>query len=192
MKTFRFLIFFSLTISSIFIGLYLLKYSSFKRDFSDRNDITCYSFLDEQSLEIDEKIKSFSTSDVLTEFVVLDVEETVYILKNSVGEDENMEIEDLCVYPQKGAWQIYLKYENIPWLSFYLIKDDRETAELYVRDFNVGDSIEIPFFGKRITEEINLGISDGILLANENEFLGREIRNIELFEDKVVVKGSLY
>ena len=43
-----------------------------------------------------------------------------------------------------------------------------------------------------ITDMINTGIADALLTVNENGFSGRYLENIELLEDKVVVKGSKY
>jgi hypothetical protein len=71
-----------------------------------------------------------------------------------------------------------------------IVKDDRETAELYVRDLLLGKYKVPGFIAKDIVHSINKGISDAILLVNENAFLGRRIENIELLEERVVVKGS--
>jgi hypothetical protein len=51
--------------------------------------------------------------------------------------------------------------------------------------------LEIPtFLETRLREDLNRGISDGIIMLNENNFLGRRIDNIELLEDRVVFKGT--
>jgi hypothetical protein len=51
--------------------------------------------------------------------------------------------------------------------------------------------LEIPtFLETRLREDLNRGISDGIIMLNENNFLGRRIDNIELLEGRVVFKGT--
>jgi hypothetical protein len=42
----------------------------------------------------------------------------------------------------------------------------------------------------RLREDLNRGVSDGIIMLNENNFLGRRIDNIELLEDRIVFKGT--
>jgi len=71
-----------------------------------------------------------------------------------------------------------------------IVKDNIETAEVYVRQLHVG-GLELPkFLESRLKEDLNRGISDGIIMLNENNFLGRRIDNIELLEDRVVFKGT--
>jgi hypothetical protein len=43
-----------------------------------------------------------------------------------------------------------------------------------------------------ILTKINQGIAEALVTANENGFVGRTFENIELQEDQLVVKGTLY
>ncbi len=71
-----------------------------------------------------------------------------------------------------------------------IVKDSRETAELYSRNIYLGD-MKVPLFlSKNILEKINKGISDALVLVLENGFLGKDIINIDLLFDSVVLKGS--
>ena len=71
-----------------------------------------------------------------------------------------------------------------------IVKDSRETAELYSRNIYLGD-MKVPLFlSKNILEKINKGISDALVLVSENGFLGKDIINIDLLFDSVVLKGS--
>jgi len=101
-------------------------------------------------------------------------------------------IEDICINPSKGEWTVYIniKVENfdLPWIKLNVIKDERETVELYVSEISLGD-MKIPdILANGILDEINRGISDGILIVNENNFLGKNITNIELLNDGVVIR----
>lgn len=51
--------------------------------------------------------------------------------------------------------------------------------------------MKVPLFlSKNILEKINKGISDALVLVSENGFLGKDIINIDLLFDSVVLKGS--
>lgn len=177
-----------------FSAILFFRYNSWKNDFlSKNNDISCFSNISENdnSENISKKIKNFvlSSSDTYLEF---SIDETLSFLHNDVKVSENMNFEDICINPDRGEWLVYLdtKVENfdIPWIKLNIIKDDRETSELYVKDISLGD-IKIPdIIGKKIIDEINRGISDGILIVNENNFLGKDIKNIELLNDGVVIR----
>ena len=73
-------------------------------------------------------------------------------------------------------------------LQFNLVKDARETAQLYVKDFSFGGISLLNIFSSKVMNEVNEGISEAIVLVNENGFLGRDIHNIELLEETVVVR----
>jgi hypothetical protein len=70
------------------------------------------------------------------------------------------------------------------------VKDNIETAEVYIREVHVGDLELLSFLEARVREDFNRGISDGIIMLNENDFLGRRIDNIELLEDRLIFKGT--
>jgi hypothetical protein len=103
-------------------------------------------------------------------------------------------IQNICVNPSNGEWDLYIKMSfqglQMPWFRLDLAKDDMETAQLYVKDIYIGKWKVPENIVENIKTKINKGISDALTLANENNFLGRKLENIELLEDKVVVKGS--
>jgi len=105
---------------------------------------------------------------------------------------EEVHLKDLCALSSKGVWTILVKYEvkgvTMPWLVLDIVKDDRETSEIYVKNLSIGNT-PLPFgVGKKMERNVNKGIREAITLLNENEFLGREIKNIELIEEKVVIR----
>jgi hypothetical protein len=71
-----------------------------------------------------------------------------------------------------------------------VVKDNRETAEIYVNEIKVGDTRVPGVIEKKVMVDINRGMSDAVIMLNENRFLGRVIENIEFLDDKVVFKGS--
>lgn len=145
--------------------------------------------------EIDEKIQKFVTSDTQTDFITFLPEEIIHILKLNIQINETFFLEDICMLPSQGLWSLYLRFSfkdiNIPWVVLNIVKDNRETVEIYVKSIDVGGYSLPRFFVKGVIDQINKGISDAIVLTNENEFLGRTIRNIELLKERVVIKGSL-
>ena len=176
-----------------FTCVLFFRYNSWENDFpSKNNNISCFSNIPENSnINTSEKIKDFvlSPSDAYLEF---SINETLFFLHNDVEISEGIDIKDICIEPNKGEWFVYLNMKvedfDIPWIKLSIIKDDRETPELYVKDISLGD-IQVPdIIAKKIIDEINRGISDGILIVNENNFLGKNIKNIELLDDGVVIR----
>jgi hypothetical protein len=143
---------------------------------------------------IEDKIKKFTLSDTKTDFIVLTEEEMLYLFSENFTEEGDIRVEDICLKPSEGVWQLYLKTKykkiSVPWLVLDIVKDNIETAEVYIRKVHIG-GLEIPaFLETRLREDLNRGISDGIIMLNENNFLGRRIDNIELLEGRVVFKGT--
>jgi hypothetical protein len=168
---------------------------------SNSSSFICLSGLYIESSEekvqegIEKKIRTFILSDSRTDFVVLTVGETLHLLSTNIQMVERIDIEDICLDSSRGLWQVYIKYKmgrfSLPWIVMDVVKDNRETAEIYVNVIKIGD-IEIPeFIAKGMIVDINRGIADAVIMLNENRFLGRIIQNVELLDDRVVFKGSI-
>lgn len=181
------------------------KYHRWEEEqFKQENSLVCLTTIyddydqiskEEMEEEVAEKIKTFTLSDSRTDFVVLTKKEVLHVLSSNIQTVEPFAVEDVCLVPSLGVWEVYIKYEvgefSLPWVVMDVVKENRETAELYITDIRVGGS-QIPGVLKRnIIVEVNRGISDAVIMLNENRFLGRVIENIELLEDRVVFKGSV-
>jgi hypothetical protein len=200
-RIFRLLGFFFLGILLLFTALVIVfsfKYNGwYKNDFKQGFQGVCLEDLgqeEEYEEVVEEKVEKFTLSDTRTDFVVLTPEEVLYVLSMNIETNESFDLEDICLHPTKGSWQVYLKYKvgsiSLPWMIMNVVKDNRETAEVYVREINVGD-IRVPgFVVKKVKVDINRGVSDAVIMLNENRFLGRIIENIEFLDDRVVFKGS--
>jgi hypothetical protein len=195
MKLFKVFLFIILFILLSFLLFNVLRYIRWEKEFFEiKKSLVCLEDIDVEDEEIEKKIESFIISNNKTEFIVFETDEVLYILKENMELNEAVDIQDICIETNRGVWVLYIQYKTerirVPWLQLNIVKDDRETPELYVREISIGGR-DIPFgMGGRIRTDINRGISEGIILLNENQFLGREITNIELLEDRVVVKGN--
>lgn len=192
------LLFFTIVFLTILsISLYIgVKYSNWQKEFEkgmqDQYTISSSSI---EQVDIEEKVTQFILSPENTEFLELELVEVGSLLFNVldyyIGEDVNLET--MYIQPQRSKWVIYLqiKYMDISgWVGFDINKDNMQTAQLYTTDIFVG-----PFSVKRYgnwVDMINKGIADSIVTLNENGFVGRYLENIELLEDRVVIKGSRY
>ena len=196
MKLFRITLISIFLIFGIFFFLLSLGYRDWeKKIFFGDSKVVCFSGIDERILYIDQKIEDFILSDSKTEFVTLTSEEIASIFKSNIQVGKSVQLIDLCILPSEGTWSLYLKYKigaiPVPWIVLEIVKDDRETAEIYVKKVYIGKNSIPSLLSKQIVVNINSGISDAIILVNENRFLGRNIKNIELLEERVVLKGSL-
>ena len=206
-KVFKTLLLFLLSTIIVLIGIGFvsyLRYSKWKEEDLSKQGITCISDISDiqnnsSSSEdlgpvIEDKIKKFVLSDTKTDFIVLTEEEMLYLLSENFTEVGDIKVEDICIKPSEGVWQLYLKSKykkmSLPWLVLDIVKDNIETAEVYIREVHMGD-LELPsFLEARVRGDFNRGISDGIIMLNENDFLGRRIDNIELLEDRLIFKGT--
>ncbi|MHC1716548.1 MAG: hypothetical protein AB9915_01450 [Candidatus Dojkabacteria bacterium] len=190
-------IFLAILFLSISFGIFVLySYFFWRQKYIYANDnVICTKDIEGKEFDIDSKIRGFVLSNNKSEFAVFSKEEILYFLDSNIQTAGELKIEDICIYPEGGIWKTYFNAKigifNIPWVGLDIVKENRETAELYVKEIYLGGFVVPEFLSKNIISNINMGISDGLVLVNENAFLGRTIQNIELFSDKVVVKGSI-
>ena len=172
-------------------GVYLLWEREFSSNLSSKS---CVSNNPVKDISFDDRIRDFVFSSDRSDYIQFTKGEILYLISSEFGkEDREIKVEDMCVDSSKGVWKVYLNLtvagiKNV-WFIFDVIKDDRETAELYVDNLYLGNFKLPPFIASPLKEKINKGISDAIVLVNENSFSGREITNIELLEEDIVVKG---
>ncbi|KKP76296.1 MAG: hypothetical protein UR73_C0029G0002 [candidate division WS6 bacterium GW2011_GWF1_35_23] len=172
-------------------GIYLLWQREFASNLHSKN---CVSNNSLNEVSFDERIRDFVFSSDRSDYIQFTKEEVLYLISSEFGKGEGeITVEDMCVDSAKGVWKVYLNMtvagiKNV-WFIFDVIKDDRETAELYVDNLYLGNFNLPSFISSPLREKINKGISDALILVNENSFSGRNITNIELLEEDVVIKG---
>lgn len=190
-----------LVVLAIFLfiaGYFAIRYSVWHRNFFGSENITCTSeeefVVEEKEINIIERIKSFVLSDLFSEFVTFGRKEILYLLKDAMTGISGWDIQDVCLVSDKGMWKVYthgkVSFVQLPWIGVDVIKDNRETAELYSKSMYVGDMKLPAALVKNPLEKINKGISDALILVTENGFLGKTIQNIDLLKDSIVIKGG--
>lgn len=191
------IVFLTTTFFAVLILLYT-SYIKWERNFETNLNIQNTVYTGEYVLGVDEKINQFISDSQTVSFIELTPKETVYLLSNTIQNflREDFKILQIYVEPSDSVWKIYLKLqykEKISfWIGFDLNKDERETAELYTKEIYVMDVKIKKIFNTDIPSELNKGISQGLITANENGFTERYLENIELKEDKIIIKGSKY
>jgi len=177
----------------LFLIFFLFQYFSWRQTFfNDTTNTSCYSQNSgAEQANTEEIVKNFVLSERKIEFMTFTRSEIIYLMKNSFDRIGDIEIEDLCLVSDKGVWKIYLYPKigslQLPWVGIDIIKDERETVELYSKNLYLGEMRVPEIIAKEMLNKINRGISDGILLVTENEFLGKSIKNVELLKDSIVI-----
>jgi len=179
-------------------GYFVVRYSLWHRDFFVSENITCTSdekfVVEEKEINIGDRIKNFVLSDLFSEFVTFSRKEMLYLLKDSISGVSSLEIQDVCLVSDKGVWKVYahskVTFLQLPWIGIDIVKDNRETAELYSKRIYIGDMKVPDVLARGPLEKINKGISDALILVTENGFLGKTIENIDLLKDSIVLKGG--
>jgi hypothetical protein len=154
----------------------------------------------ELETSLNEKIENYITSKKTTDFISFTPQEVGQIVKSSVIDivgESSLEIGNIYVEPNNDLWTIcglvrFEKFFNINnWVCTDVTKDNMQTAQLYIQNFKV-QGINIGQIYPKLLDTINQGIAEALVTANENGFVGRVFENIELEDNELIVKGSLY
>ncbi len=177
------------------VGFVAIRYFSWKNQFfNGMENVVCTHDEDfNEEVNLLDRIENFVMSAGKTEFMTFTQREMLLVLRNSMKQNETFNIDQMCLVSQKGIWRVYLHpkvdFLQLPWVGMDIVKDNRETLEVYSNGFYIGD-MEVPrTFAKKFLGDVNKGISDAIILVIENNFLGKSIQNIDLLEDSIVIKG---
>lgn len=178
------------------LAFVVYNYFTWRNEYIEQNDsVICSEDIEDEDYGIEEKVKAFVLSFEKSDFVSFTPEEILQLMNENIVLSGNLKLQGICLEPNDSHWKVYfntkLGFINIPWIGLNVVKEKRETAELYVDEILLG-GLKIPqLFVEKIISDINMGISDGVVLMNENSFLGRTIINIELMKENVVVKGTI-
>lgn len=178
------------------LAFVVYNYLTWRNEYIEQNDsVICSEDIEDEDYGIEEKVKAFVLSFEKSDFVSFTPEEILQLMNENIVLSGNLKLQGICLEPNDSHWKVYfntkLGFINIPWIGLNVVKEKRETAELYVDEILLG-GLKIPqLFVEKIISDINMGISDGVVLMNENSFLGRTIVNIELMKENVVVKGTI-
>lgn len=178
------------------IAFVVYNYFTWRNQYiEDNENIICSQDIKGKDYSIEDKVKAFVLSFEKSDFVSFTPEEILQLMNENIVLSGNLKLQGICLEPNDSHWKVYfntkLGFINIPWIGLNVVKEKRETAELYVDEILLG-GLKIPqLFVEKIISDINMGISDGVVLMNENSFLGRTIINIELMKENVVVKGTI-
>jgi hypothetical protein len=151
---------------------------------------------EESEKRIDEYILSTESTDSLS-LTPAEVGHTVFASLAQMVQESLVGITHLYIEPSKSVWNVCARAQlreaknfNI-WICTDIRKDNIETAQIYIDEIKVQGINIGTMFPSTITK-INQGIAEALVTANENGFVGRVFENIELLEEELIIKGSLY
>jgi hypothetical protein len=155
---------------------------------------------DEKMKQLNEKIEKYVMNEEDVAFVSFTPVEIAQVVYNSLSEmtkDSEFDISNVYIQPSDSMWELcaLMNSEDIfsinIWICTDISKDNMQTAQLYVTDFKM-QGINIGRVFPSVISNINQGLAQALVTVNENRFVGRKFENIELQEDRMIVKGSLY
>lgn len=189
------LILFLLLIVSIFI-----KSKTWERNF--QSDLNPQYLVSEPAEEdaFNSRIEKYIISQEDTNFITFSPQEVGKVLFGSLTEmveNSDVEITNMYIDPSKGVWKVCASsrardFEKLhAWICADVTKDSMQTAQLYITELKV-QGINVGKIYPKLVTSVNQGIAEALVTANENGFVGRIFENMELLEDEVIVKGSIY
>ncbi|MCD4811088.1 hypothetical protein K8R14_00570 [bacterium] len=149
---------------------------------------------------MDEKIEGYVLSGSDTEFVTFTPTEVSQLLFSSVSDmvgESGLSITNVYVEPAVGNWSVCGRFELVEvkgihtWVCVDVSKDSMQTAQLFLEDIQF-QGFSVSKIYPKLLILANQGIAEALVTTNENGFVGRIFENIELLEEGLVVKGSLY
>lgn len=180
--------------------LYFVGRSSYQQWENDFNR----TYLNEDLVTIPEKeseyittaIEEFKNSNNQVDFIEIPAKEFVELLAININRNvpSRINISKAHIEPEIGFWKIYLYTEvkglGNAWLYFDLNKDSVESTDIYITDVKLGNISIRDWGGDGLVININEGIKDAMVLITQQDFTGRVIRNIELDEKNIIIKGE--
>lgn len=183
----------------IFLFLFI-KSKSWERVF--QSEIQSQYLVSDSELE-DEftgRIEEYIVSNEDTDFITFSPQEIGHILFGSLEEmleGTSFELTNVYIEPSKGQWKVCARTKSIDfkrvhaWICADVTKDSMQTAQLFITNLTV-QGIEVGKIYPKSVTLVNQGIAEALVTANENGFVGRIFENMELLENELIVKGSLY
>ena len=171
--------------------------SSFESDMEDSYLVNSVS---EQSDLFNEKMEEYVLSEEYVDFIEFSPIEISQSLYNAISEmttDSGINILSVYSQPGKNLWKecVLLKFNSVEnlklWVCMDITKDNMQTAQIYVNNITL-QGLDIDKIYPNILTKVNQGIAEALVTANENAFVGRLLENIELEEDRLIIKGSQY
>ena len=150
--------------------------------------------------EFNQRVEEYILSEEGSDFLTLTPQEVGHILFRSIDqmvEGSGVELTNIYIDPSKGVWNVCarLRLKEINalngWACADVTKDEIQTPQIYLESLKF-QGIDIGKVFPSILTKANQGIAEAIITANENGFVGRIFENIELLENELVTKGSLY
>ncbi len=182
----------------------IIKSNNWKKEFESQvNPNYMVENSDENSEEIKElnkKIEEYVTNKEDIDFVSFtpkEVSRVIYTSLSEMTEESGFEISNVYTNPSKNTWEVcvLIRVKDLfkinVWVCTDVSKDNMQTAQLYTTNFKV-QGINVGNIFPSMVSSINQGIAEALVTVNENRFVGRKFENIELEENQLIVKGSLY
>lgn len=188
----------------LFIFFLIIKSHSWEKEFQSNINsqymTNSTTENDEKMKQLNEKIEKYVMNEEDVAFVSFTPVEIAQVVYNSLSEmtkDSEFDISNVYIQPSDSMWELcaLMNSEDIfsinIWICTDISKDNMQTAQLYVTDFKM-QGINIGRVFPSVISNINQGLAQALVTVNENRFVGRKFENIELQEDRMIVKGSLY
>ena len=194
-------IFLVLTAIIVIAFLIVSDYNSWQEDYLFERDTENIVYVEDVMLEekdaVERLILDFSESSEEVDFIELTPYQVGIVLVDSISKalPEGVILDQIHIEPYERKWTIYLKTHNekmsITWFALEIKKDDRESAVLEITTVLIGDlDLSVVGFGF-IVDEVNDGYERALVLVNDSGITGRQLENIELGSDVIVIKGRL-
>lgn len=191
-----------LVLFACLIFLLALDYLNWKRDLEVRAfDSSLRNIkideLEKDSLTLTEKFIKFSESEEKVDFVTLTEQETLTLVTYQLSRNlpAGMTIKNAYLSGNSGLWEFYFEPSynstSFPMVYISVKKDQIETAQVYIDQINFGQIDSEVIFGKKLIENINRSYLDALIDTNENDLGYRELVNIELTNNEVIIKGRI-
>lgn len=190
---------FAISILLLFVILsFFLKanYSSWEEKFESSNKDQIIKIEEGNNAKVLDSIETFKASDKKVDFVEIEKNGFANLVGTGINSNlpSRIKIKKTYIDASSNFWKMYYYVEvksfGSFWVYFDLNKDSVESTDLYISDLKVGNLSVRDWGGEAIVDNVNSGIKEAMLLITQKDFTGRTIRNIELDDSNIVIKGE--
>ncbi len=171
----------------------ILRYKQWESEKSDfLNNITEQEYSDESISEVDELLSEFQASKVERENLRLSRDEIEVIIYESIEENDGERvIEGIEVVTLNRSFDLYVKLEGLPWFIIRGWQRQEGSVDFVIYDVMLGPLSLSTLTWGWASGQFSSGMQDALDIVLSENFSGRRIEEIYVFENGVRIVGGL-
>ena len=170
-----------------------VKYRQWEKDESEfLSTIVSQKYSDKQKEELNKKLEEFQKSEVEKESIRLTRNDFEILFWDSITEnDVNTDLEGVEIVTLNRSFDLYVKCKKYPWVIVRMWQRQEGSIDFVVYDIKVGPISLSTFSWGWVNSEFSKGVQDAIDLVLSENFSGRKVEEIYVFDNGIRFVGVM-